>query len=247
MELYFIRHGQSINNAYWEQEGYQDVPDPELTEIGLKQATLLSQFISKKQQRNETLPWNSQNQHGFGLTHIYTSMMIRAVSTATPLAEAVGLPLIAWPEIHETGGIFSRDGDSERKGLPGKTRSYFELLFPNLQLPNWLDENGWWNRPYEEPDERKPRAERVWAEVLLRHGDRPDRPEHRVVIVSHGGFFMYFFATALGIEMRRIEDSLHEYWFSMNNCGITRLDIKNNQVVVAYTNRIDFLPVHLIT
>jgi 2,3-bisphosphoglycerate-dependent phosphoglycerate mutase len=247
MELYFIRHGQSENNANWERDNFQDVPDPELTKLGRSQAKILAQHLGSRQQRDENERWNSQNQHGFGLTHIYTSLMVRAVGTASPIAEALGLTLMAWPEIHETGGIFTRDDGDERKGLPGKTRAYFQRFYPNLVIPEWVGDQGWWNRPFETTEERKPRAGRVWAELLTRHGDKEGRGEHRVAIVSHGGFFMYLFTTALGIEMRRIQDSLHEYWFLMNNCSITRLDVKNEQVLIAYTNRNNYLPDHLIT
>lgn len=247
MELYFIRHGQSENNAHWEEDDYQDVPDPWLTKTGLAQAQHLSRFLGDRQPRDPAVSWNSQNESGFGLTHIYTSLMVRAVKTATPIARAVGLPLVAWPEIHETGGIFAREAEDRYTGLPGEPRTFFEENFPGLQLPDWVDENGWWNRPFETPEARKPRAISVWAEILARHGDREGQPEHRVALVSHGGFFMYLFTTALGIEMRRLNDSMHEYWISMNNCAITRLDIKNGQVVVAYTNRNDFIPSHLVT
>ncbi len=247
MELYFIRHGQSENNANWRRDLFQGVPDPELTEIGHAQAELLARSLGSRQKRDEKVSWNSQNRHGFGLTHIYTSLMVRAVGTAKPIAEALGLPLIAWPEIHETGGIFARDDGDERTGLPGKTRSYFREYYPDLELPEWVDDHGWWNRPFETQEERKPRAESVWADLLTRHGDREGQREHRVAIVSHGGFFMLLFTTALGIEMRRNQESHNEYWFLMNNCSVTRLDVKNDQVLVAYTNRNDFLEDHLIT
>jgi len=247
MELYFIRHGQSENNANWEEEGFQDVPDPELTEIGQKQAAHLAKYLSENQGRDETIPGNNQNQFGFGLTNLYTSLMVRAVATATPAAQAIGLPLMTWPDIHESGGIFSRTDGDERPGLPGKNRFDFESRFPDLVLPDWLDENGWWKcRPFEERPDRKVRATLVWEELLARHGDQPGRPEHRVGFVSHGGFFMQLLTCAIQVEMRRMDDWLHEYWFLMNNCAITRIDVRD-QVLVCYTNRSEFLPAELIT
>lgn len=247
MELYFIRHGQSENNAKWHRDDFQDVSDPELTEIGRTQANHLARFFADNQSRNDSFMYNSQNQHGFGLTHIYTSLMVRAVNTATPLAGALDLPLIAWPEIHETGGIFSRDDGDKQAGLPGKNRSYFKENYPDLVLPDWLNEGGWWNRPFESKEARKPRAEKMWTGLLARHGDRDGQSEHRVALISHGGFFMYLFTTAIGIDMRKIDDTIHEYWFTMNNCSITRLDIDDKQVVISYVNRNDYLPKHLIT
>jgi len=247
MELYFIRHGQSINNAGWGLDGFQDVSDPELTEIGHQQAQKLAEFLGPRQERDDSINWNSQNQFGYGITHLYSSLMVRAVSTATPVSEAIGLPLVAWPDIHESGGIFSREHGEERPGLPGRTRADFETEFPDLVLPDWLDERGWWqSQPFEDRPARKERAQQVWTELLARHGDQDGRPEHRVGFVSHGGFFMQLLTCAIQVEMRRIADWMHEYWFLMNNCAITRIDVKD-QVLVCYTNRNNFLPAELIT
>lgn len=247
MELYFIRHGQSVNNANWEKDGFQDLPDPELTQIGQEQAQHLAKYLGENQVRDESIKWNHQNQFGFGMTHMYTSLMVRAVATANPVAAAINLPLAAWPDIHEFGGIFSRTEGDKRSGLPGKTRSELEIRFPGLILPDWLDENGWWrSRPFENRPARKTRAQRVWEELLTRHGDQPDRPEHRVGFISHGGFFMNLLTCALEVEMRRVEEWLHEYWFLMNNCAITRIDVRD-QVLVCYTNRNGFLPAGSIT
>ncbi len=247
MELYFIRHAQSINNANWNKDGFQDHPDPELTVTGQLQVRCLTEYLSNNQPRDETKSWNSYNQYGFGLTHLYSSLMVRALETAAPISEAIQLPLVAWPEIHETGGIFSRVDGEKRTGLPGKTRSELLARFPNLILPDWVGEDGWWqSRPFEEDHGSARRANAVWLELLRRHADQPGRPEHRVAFVSHGGFFMRLLTSALQIEMPPRNKERHEFWFLMNNCAITRLDVKD-QVLIAYTNRADFLPAHLIT
>ncbi len=248
MQLYFIRHAQSKNNAHWGEVGYQESTDPDLTKIACSQVEHLARYLGEHQKLESDLAWNPQNRRGFGLTHIYSSLMLRAVRTALPVAQAVDLPLVAWPEIHETGGIFSRLPETKMVGLPGKPRSYYEAIFPDLLLPDWLDEDGWWqSRPFEEPAMRQPRAEKVWAELISRHADQDGRPEHRVAIVSHGGFFMHLFTAALKIEMRRIQEFDHEYWFLMNNCAITRLDLIDGRVLVNYVNDTHFLPPELIT
>jgi 2,3-bisphosphoglycerate-dependent phosphoglycerate mutase len=248
MQLYFIRHAQSENNAHWGDDTYQESDDPELTELARLQLEHLARYLGENQNLEDEPSWNPQNRHGFGLTHIYTSLMVRAIDTAAPIAQATNLPLVAWDEIHETGGIFSRLPEDIMVGLPGKPRSFFESNFPELHLPEWLDESGWWqSRPFEEPGQRQPRAEKVWRELVSRHGDRDGQPEHRVALVSHGGFFMHLLTAALGIEMRRIREFDHEYWFLMNNCGITRLDVTDGRVLVMYVNRTDFLPSNLIT
>jgi 2,3-bisphosphoglycerate-dependent phosphoglycerate mutase len=247
MRLYFIRHGQSTNNAKWNNDDYQEVPDPELTEIGHIQAAELSQYLVNNQYRKDDITWNNNNEHGFGFTHIYTSLMVRAVSTAIPIADALGLSLVSWIDIHETGGIFSRIDGENRTGLPGKKQSYFESHFPGLVIPEPFGEKGWWNKPFEELNLRTPRAERVWAEIMSRHGDKPGISEHHVALISHGGFFNYLLTAALGIKMQRLENDRHKFWFIMNNCGITRIDVKDDQVFIAYTNRISHLRDNLIT
>ena len=68
MELYFIRHGQSQNNANWENKDYQESPDPALTTIGHEQARLLAEFLKKNQTITNDKVWNIQNRYGFGLT-----------------------------------------------------------------------------------------------------------------------------------------------------------------------------------
>jgi len=246
MELYFIRHGQSQNNAHWNDPDYKESPDPALTETGIEQARILAEYLEKSQLITEHKGWNIHNRHGFGITHIYSSLMERAVHTAAPTARRLPqVPFTAW-DIHESGGIFGRDGDMKLQGLPGKPRSYFEENFPELALPEHLDGAGWWNRPFEPEEEGQQRAERVWAEVLTRHGDKEGRPEQRVVFVTHGGFFMHLMCTILNLPWRQQSHGF-KTWFGISNCSISRFDIRKDEVIVSYLNRTDHLPSHLIT
>ena len=246
MELYFIRHGQSQNNANWHNPDYTESPDPELTEIGYEQARCLADFLKKKQALIDKPGWNDQNRVGFGFTHLYTSLMKRAVNTALPTARALELPFAAWAEIHEEGGIFSREDGSNLVGLPGNPRSYFELNYPELKLPEHLDETGWWNRPFEAEDQRQLRAEKFLTELLARHGDRDGQPEQRVVLFSHGGFFMRLMCAMLNLPWRQAAHE-HKSWFLLNNGSISRFNFRKNELVICYINRTDHLPDTLIT
>ena len=246
MELYFIRHGQSVNNANWSNAGYQESPDPTLTELGHQQAQILADFLKKNQTITNEDEWNIQNRYGFGLTHIYTSLMERAAFTAAPIAQALDIPLVAWKEIHEEGGIYSREDKSNVLGLSGRPRSFFMQNFRTLTLPDDLDETGWWNRPYEADDERQPRADQVLAELLTRHRDQKGKPVHRVAFVSHGGFFMRLLCAMLKLPWRQASLGMRS-WFILNNCSISRFDIYGDELNIAYLNRTDYLPDHLIT
>ena len=247
MQLYFIRHGQSMNNAHWQDPTYKESPDPALTEAGLEQAQLLSDFLARSQFISQPSGWDPHNRHGFGLTHIYTSLMERAVHTALPTVRRLRLPFQAWTEIHESGGIFGRDGEMKFQGLPGKTRAWFEANVPELTLPSSLNGGGWWNnRPQEQEEEAYERAKCVWADLLVRHGDREGELEQRVVFVSHGGFFTHLVCAMLDLPWRQASNGLKS-WFLLNNCSISRFDVNRQDVTLCYMNRTDHLPDRLIT
>ena len=245
MQLYFIRHGQSVNNAGWGDPNYKESPDPRLTEIGIEQAQLLANFLEANQPITSEDDWNIQNRHGFGITHIYASLMERAAHTASYTASMLKVPFEAW-EVHESGGIFSRDGDMKLQGLPGRPRSFFEKNFPNFRLPDVLDESGWWNRPFETEEECQLRADRIWTDLLTRHSNKKEEAEHRVAIVSHGGFFVHLMSAILNHPWRTASNDLNS-WFLLNNCSISRVDVANDHVTICYLNRTDHLPGHLIT
>lgn len=238
MRLYFIRHGQSENNARWNGAGYDGPrkPDPDLTEIGRRQAERVAQFVA---QRVDAPTRDSNNRAGFGITHLYCSLMLRAAETGTIISAATGVPLVAWREIHEVGGMVRDDEETGAYiGLPGPGRDFFQRRFPALQLPETLDGVGWWNQPYEEPEERLPRAHNVLAQLRARHGDADDR----VAFVSHGGFYNYLTAALLGLESRE------KVWVALSNCGISRFDFfDDGSVGLMYSNRSDHLPPDLIT
>ena len=109
MRLFYIRHGQSENNALWSETGTDSGrnEDPKLTETGHEQARLLAAFILVKDNQARTDGKNGEPKRDFFcFTHLYTSLMVRSVGTATYLSRALGLPLVGWPEIHECGGIY---------------------------------------------------------------------------------------------------------------------------------------------
>ncbi len=247
MELYFIRHGQSINNVNWNNPEYIEHSDPYLTEIGFEQAETLARYLKKKQHIINEKAWNIQNQYGFGFTHIYTSLMERAVATASPAARAMeSVPFSAWTEIHEEGGIYARAADENQKGLSGKPRSFFEKNFPELKLPDNYDDSGWWNRPFENEEERQFRADKVLSDLIARHGDMENQPEQRIALVSHGGFFVRLISAMLKLPWRQGADDMKS-WFLLNNCSISRFDIRKGEITICYINRTDHLPAHLIS
>jgi len=240
MQLYYIRHGQSENNSLHAQIGSHEgrCEDPALTELGVRQAECAAAVLAPARAANEAR-FDLQNVAGVGLTHLYTSLTLRAVMTGTIISRAVGLPLTGWADIHETGGIYLKNEETgELVGLPGKGRAYFAEHFPDLILPDDMNDAGWWSRPFEDKTERLPRAQRVMARLLEKHGNSDDR----VAMVSHGGFFNYLLTAFQQLDERRV-------WFYMNNAAVTRFDFDSDgrALSVAYLNRADFIPGEMIT
>jgi 2,3-bisphosphoglycerate-dependent phosphoglycerate mutase len=229
MRLLFIRHGQSANNALWDSTGASKgrSDDPELTDVGRQQAALLAKYLS-------------HNGNRFGITHLYTSLMIRSIETALAVGEALSLPVHPWEDLHESGGIYNDGEDGNPVGLPGKTRDHFMSTYPGLILPKSLYEAGWWNRPYETIESVPARAKRFIDDLLTKHGGTEDV----VAVVSHGNFYRYFLAAVLQLP------NPHAVWFLMHNTAISRIDFPVDlevDVLVHYQNRVDHLPAELIT
>jgi hypothetical protein len=157
MQLYLIRHGQSTNNYLLEQTGAEDGRsfDPELTPLGVRQAAVLAEFLKCQAGFGPEQPHSPKT---IQLTHLYASPMVRAIGTGLPTARALGLPLVAWKDLHEGGGLYLQEEGGEPLGQPGPNRAAMQRLFPELVWPAEMGEEGWWNRPFEEKEERLPRA-----------------------------------------------------------------------------------------
>lgn len=248
MQLYLIRHAQSENNARWAATGSEAerVPDPEITEIGHQQAALLGQYISQISPGAVTMPGDPHNRQGFHLTHLYCSLMTRAVQTASYIHEESGLPLQALDNIHEWGGMYRHDYENEVKvAVPGPNRAYFAKKFPHLTLPPHVGENGWYHeRLYEEPEQTAIRARQVYDELLERHGDSEDR----VAIVTHGGFMHVLISQLMrSADPLNDENGQRRKFFSHHNGAITRFNLGKDYNQLVYMNNVCYQPPELIT
>jgi 2,3-bisphosphoglycerate-dependent phosphoglycerate mutase len=240
MQFYFIRHGQSENNLIWEETGTSAgrSEDPELTKTGIEQAKFLAKFLVEKDRQHVRYRNQESSRDQFHFTHLYTSLMVRSVKTAAILAESLQMPLNAWPEFHECGGIYLDDEIKNKQvGMPGKTRSYFAQYYQSLLLPDSVTEDGWYNRPYESELDRPVRARQVIDVLFERHG----KTEDRVAVVSHGAFYNEIIRVLFKIANQ-------QSWFLMNNTAISRFDFwPEGGVNLVYHNRTDHLEQSHIT
>jgi len=247
MQLYFIRHAESENNALYANTGswIGRKSDPSLTDTGREQAAILARYLVQNYRPEPNHDRDIHNHHGYHFTHLYCSLMERAILTGQALSEALDLPLVGWEEIHEHGGIFHRDEETEEHiGLPGRNRHEFGTLFPALHVPDHVQQIGWWNRPYEDWADVPARAELFLHALLEKHGGTDDR----VAIVSHGGFYQAFLGAIVGLPLPRTgREAIPRVWFAINNTAISRFDFTERGVNPTYLNRVDHLAIELVT
>jgi len=247
MQLYLIRHAQSENNALYVRTGSFDGrdPDPRLSKVGRAQAKLLARFLTDGDPAAITDEHDAFDQHGFGITHIYCSLLRRSIETALEISSALEIPAAAHEDLHEWGGVFDIVGeDNEHRGLPGPDREYFESRYPDLQLPDSLSDLGWWDRPHEERHEAFNRATLFLDDLINRHGNSEDN----VALVTHAGFYHSLLSEITEIPLDPENDRwLTKVLFALNNTAISRVSFLDFGVILVYLNRVDFLPRDLIT
>ena len=252
MQLYFIRHGQSTNNAIWQDNHYNmdsRVADPPLTEKGFQQATLTGNWLDLKLSTltdGDASSWDPQNRNGFHLTHLYCSLMERAIQTGTVISNLIGLPLVGLADVHEIGGIYREvmiNGTPSIEVSHGLTTELIAERYPNLLLHKPIPEQGWWVGGREELPRRPERAKKVMHFLKERHGGTDDR----VGIVTHGSFSALLYRIMLNLDPAAEIDLNMRNGFVSNNCSITRFDQYGQDLAMIYYNRLDHLPDDLVT
>lgn len=245
MELYLIRHGQSQNNALGDQSAR--VHDPSLTDLGHRQAALLAAYLSDGRNRD---PWvdhtTGHTVHdqtdSFGFTHIYVSPMLRALQTAAPIAQALGLQPEVWVDIHEHGGIYlERDGVVT--GYPGMTQGEILTQFPTYVITTGVTDQGWYEpaRGHETFAGAYGRALSVALDLRKRAQDEANRGQ-RIALVTHGTFLDALLKAFFNQLPSRSLYYLHY------NTGFTRIDfLDRERMLVRFINRGTHLPREMIS
>lgn len=250
MRLLLIRHGQSANNVLAESHGHDyatymagRVPEPPLSEIGLCQAQRLAEHLAAAAARplpeTDRLAWVT-SEHP--IDALYVSPMLRALQTALPISQALGIQPQVWVDIHEHGGVFT--GSPEKGdvvGYPGLTRAEIEEQFAGYSVVDGLLDAGWWSGGYEEMDVCYGRACRVAGDLYRLAEEQPDAT---LALVTHGTF-LDALMQALFVPNEAYGDRVH---FSHLNTGVSRIDFSSERrLALRYLNRLDHLPPELVT
>lgn len=168
LTLYLLRHGQTplSRDDVFCGSGL----DPELTADGLKMAQAFSDFYSRK-------PWRA----------IYASNLRRAITTAQPLCDAVGLELQVRPELNEIAY-----GKWEGQTRETVAREFHDDYVSWLADPAWHAPTGG-----ELAITIARRGMQVIDEIKQQHA------EGNVLVVSHKATIRIMLCALLGIDVGR--------------------------------------------
>jgi 2,3-bisphosphoglycerate-dependent phosphoglycerate mutase len=241
MRIFFVRHGQSENNALWArtQSRQGRLADPVITDLGRRQLTYTAQFLDYCLTGDLSATSDpSCCTMESGVVYLFCSLMERSVQSAEIIAERLNLPLMASLNIHENGGIYNHHPESEEPmGESGNSRAYYECNYPDLILPKEMNDAGWWNRPFEKQEDSTLRALRVLQTLRERHGHSGDT----IILVSHGGFYNYFLSAVLGVSRPE------HVWFELFNGAVTLIQYEEDSANIMYCNRYNFIPSDLVS
>lgn len=188
--LFFIRHGQSDGNAEGRFGGHSPTP---LSGLGRKQAEHTARALEKER-----------------IDFIYSSDLLRAVQTASPLAERLGV------EVNKTSAFRERnvgvlEGLTFEESKQRYPKDYYALVNRDI---NHVITGG---ESYRQLLRRGTRAIR---EILSAHRGR------NVAIFSHTGAICYLTLHMIGAITRQ---TVQTPWLVTSNCGINRFEIRGRR------------------
>ncbi|MEZ4729657.1 MAG: histidine phosphatase family protein [Caldilineaceae bacterium] len=184
MDIFIIRHGECRGQI----DPACTSPDSELTAKGEEQGRQTATRLIAE-----------------GITHLVSSPLVRALSTANALAATLTCaPIQVWLELREgwSGPLHQGFG-----------RRVLQQRFPQPLLPPAITDDGWshGNDTYEGMFTRSQQAiQRLQNEFA---------PNAHVAVVTHGGIGNYLLHALLHIAPTT------PHWFEMTNCAISHVQI----------------------
>jgi 2,3-bisphosphoglycerate-dependent phosphoglycerate mutase len=219
-QILLVRHGQSQNNASPEN---QRVCDPDLTELGRKQANRTAEYLCR-----------------VGVTHLYCSPFLRSLETTRPLAECLRIPASIRGDLFERGGCYSGHLPDQQVGEPGLGRGRLIQAYEGWAIDPRIGDAGWWDRrAYEVPELAMRRARKVvqWFDNEL----QPQGGRHACVI--HADFKRLLIAAMFGEPMERVLPRIGP----LHNTGITVIEWSGGAWRLLSLNATTHLPSDYVT
>ena len=163
--LILIRHGQGHHNALFAANRFEEgraLRDPVLTDLGIKQCSVLNDSLSllfNSSEKGQTLK----------IDVVISSPMKRALETTNHVFKGMDVPVVVSPLPTEMSNKPSNYGVNPSEPVP---------LFPHYDFS--LVTNDWW--PVDETDEQMMSRAEKCKEFLV------SRPEENIAVVAHGLF-----------------------------------------------------------
>jgi 2,3-bisphosphoglycerate-dependent phosphoglycerate mutase len=221
-DLLLIRHGQSANNA---QDECLRVPDPGLTEIGVRQAEALASWLQDH-----------------AVTHLYCSPFLRSLETMRPLANARPLPVRVRSDLFELGGCYSGYEPGRERGEPGLGRSHLMQAYPTWDIDELIQDAGWWGREYETLHQGRLRAAAVVQWLAAEVG----QTQGLHVLIIHADFKRLLLAAMFGASTW-IEQGVDLEQARLFNTGVTHCRFTAEGWELLQFNATSHLAQHLVT
>jgi probable phosphoglycerate mutase len=175
LSLHFVRHGETDFNAERRIQG--QMMGVSLSPLGQEQAAAVAEQLN-----------------GCGAKSLYSSDLMRALQTATPIARALGLEILPEPALRERNfGV-----------LQGRLYNEVEEIM-----------HEWWKRQDEEIEGGETNRQMFARVATFLDALRADPPASSIVLVSHGGTINMALAHLAGFTV----DSMQ--WRRVTNCEVT--------------------------
>ena len=186
LRIILIRHGESENNIQYEISKAQYLanrqPDPPLTLTGQQQAKETAHYLASQQ--NAVLS---------RIERMYVSPFRRTLMTAHPIAKALNLKPMVWPDLYEVGGVHE-----EGEGRGGMTRTEIQKDFPTYQVDHEsISSNGWYNVSLGKETVEQARARIAGVFRELQQQAMEATKDGTICLVVHGDFIDFLLQTAL--------------------------------------------------
>lgn len=185
--LYLIRHGQSAGNAEGRFGGHGPTP---LSDLGKQQAEKTAKVLAKE-----------------GINVIYSSDLLRAVQTAEPLAELLGLSINKSEAFRERhfGVLEGFTFDESKQAFP---KDYYALVNRTV------------NHVITDGESYRQLLRRITSklnEIVRGHQGA------KIAIFSHTGAICFLTLHLLGAIHRGTKQTP---WIVTSNCGINRFELR---------------------
>ncbi len=195
VKFVIIRHGYSIYNKAKKFTGQTDIP---LDELGLEQAKDTAEYVLQN----------------YKIDKIYSSDLIRAIDTAKPVAEALGLPINKDPDLREINA-----GCWEGRYIADLKVEYLEAF------KKWATDVGLARcGDGESSKELSKRCEKVFRKIAKENEGKT------VLVATHGGVVRAIRCSWLGIPLSEMKNVPH-----VSNSSVTVAEYDNETDTAKFT------------